>query len=126
MASTEWHGIEPVSYTHLDVYKRQSMVCIDYQVATMDKENPVHVAYYGSCNSLPGYPTNGSDATPAGIPGLGGSGGNLTSTIDVHTTATMAGGLSAPSLGTYPGGQAGTPTVSAWCVVCLLYTSRCV
>ncbi len=108
---------QPSQAQNNDNIPNNSMVCIDYQVATMDKENPVHVAYYGSCNSLPGYPTNGSDATPAGIPGLGGSGGNLTSTIDVHTTATMAGGLSAPSLGTYPGGQAGTPTVSAWCVV---------
>ena len=25
-----WRGLEPVSYTHLDVYKRQDYTCVDY------------------------------------------------------------------------------------------------
>jgi hypothetical protein len=96
-----------------------SQVCVDYQATNVKKQDPIHIAFYPSnCPSaIPGYPTNGQDALPGGIPGIGGAGGNLSSTVNVVSSAIQAGGNSAASAGTYAGGQAGTPTVSAWATV---------
>jgi len=62
------------------------------------------------------WPTDGTDARPSGKPGEGGAGGSLTSTVDLDSGFSLAGGETAPaSLPTtwpfdrYAGGAAGSP-----------------
>ena len=61
------------------------------------------------------WPKDGANAQPAGKPGVGGTGGDLTSTlIDIEKNATIIGGKSGPT-GAYTQGQrGGTPCPAYW------------
>ena len=59
-------------------------------------------------------PVNGEPATPGGMPGRGGNGGEFFSSIDLGQLANNEGGEAGESAGGYKGGAAGIPVPAYW------------